>query len=51
MLRATYSALEAFEAEMRVLVEPSDEEVFGVVEKVVLALNAVDGDASHYDRR
>ncbi|MFC7969395.1 hypothetical protein [Streptomyces cinereoruber] len=46
LLRATDSALETFEAEMRGLVEPSDEEVFGVVERVVLALNAVD-DANH----
>ncbi|MET7860054.1 hypothetical protein ABZS81_23130 [Streptomyces sp. NPDC005318] len=47
LLRATDSVLEVFEAEMCVLVEPSDEEVLGAVERVVLALNAVDGDASH----
>ncbi|MFJ6406081.1 hypothetical protein ACIQK9_11235 [Streptomyces hydrogenans] len=47
LLRATDSALEAFEAEVRGLLEPSDDEVFGAVERVVLALNAVDGDASH----
>ncbi|MFE9741092.1 hypothetical protein [Streptomyces sp. NPDC006477] len=47
LLRATDSVLEAFEAEVRVLVEPSDEEIFGTVERVVLALNAVDGDVDH----
>ncbi len=47
LLKATDAALEAFEAEVRGLVEPSDEEVFGTVERVVLALNAVDGDDSH----
>ncbi|WP_234323121.1 hypothetical protein [Streptomyces bikiniensis] len=39
--------MEAFEAEVRGLLEPPDDEVFGAVEKVVPALNAVDGDASH----
>lgn len=47
LLRATDAALEAFEKEVCVLVEPSDEEVFGAVERVVLALNAVDEDDSH----
>ncbi|MFF0480203.1 hypothetical protein [Streptomyces sp. NPDC004435] len=47
LLRATDSVLEAFEAEVRGLLGPSDDEVFGAVERVVLALNAVDGDASH----
>ncbi|GHG15635.1 hypothetical protein GCM10017667_56540 [Streptomyces filamentosus] len=47
LLRATDSALEAFEAEVCALVGPSDAEVFGVVERVVLALNAVGGDDSH----
>ncbi|MGW4850217.1 hypothetical protein ACWEPZ_03160 [Streptomyces sp. NPDC004288] len=47
LLRATDSALEAFETEVCALVGPSDEQVFGVVERVVLALNAVDGDGSH----
>ncbi len=47
LLRATDSALEAFEGEMRGLVEPSDEEVFRAVERVVLALNAVDRDPRH----
>ncbi|MGW4050869.1 hypothetical protein ACWENA_08545 [Streptomyces sp. NPDC004779] len=46
-LRATDSALEAFEAEVRGHLEPSDDEVFGAVERVVLALDAVDGDAGH----
>ncbi|WKV74261.1 hypothetical protein AW27_023765 [Streptomyces sp. PCS3-D2] len=45
LLGATDSALEAFEAEVRVLVEPSDEELFGTVERAVLALNAVHSDA------
>ncbi|WP_026058186.1 hypothetical protein [Streptomyces sp. SS] len=47
LLMATDSVLEAFEAEVSGLLEPSDDEVFGAVERVVLALNAVDGDASH----
>ncbi len=47
LLRATDSALDAFEVEVRGLLEPSDDEVFGTVERVVLALNAVDDDASH----
>lgn len=47
LLTATDAVLEAFEAEVRVLVKPSDEEVFGTVEKVVVALNGVDGDDSH----
>ncbi|MFE7772610.1 hypothetical protein ACFU5O_01650 [Streptomyces sp. NPDC057445] len=51
LLRATDSVLEAFEAEMRGLVKPSDEEVFGAVERVVLALNAVDRDLRHSGAR
>ncbi|MER7596952.1 hypothetical protein [Streptomyces hydrogenans] len=47
LLRATDSALEAFEEEMRGLVNPSDEEVFRAVERVVLALNTVDRDPVH----
>ncbi len=47
LLRTTDSALEAFEAEVRGLLEPTDDEILGAVERVVLALNAVDGDASH----
>ncbi|MFH8838980.1 hypothetical protein [Streptomyces sp. NPDC017868] len=51
LLRATDSALEAFEAELRGLVKPSGEEVFRAVEKVVLALNAVDRDPLHKGAR
>ncbi|MFJ9826353.1 hypothetical protein ACIRSU_18570 [Streptomyces sp. NPDC101160] len=47
LLRATDAVLVAFEAEVGGLVELSDEEVFGAVERVVVALNGVDGDASH----
>ncbi|MFE2580249.1 hypothetical protein [Streptomyces sp. NPDC059378] len=47
LLRATDAALEAFEGEVRALQEPSDEVVFGTVEGVVLALNAIDGDGQH----
>ncbi|MFF6868971.1 hypothetical protein [Streptomyces sp. NPDC012450] len=47
LLKATDSALDAFEVEVRGLLEPSDDEVLGTVERVVLALNTVDGDASH----
>ncbi|WP_327265270.1 hypothetical protein OG444_30820 [Streptomyces sp. NBC_01232] len=47
LLRATDTALEVFEDEVRALREPSDEAVFGTVERVVLALNAVDGDGQH----
>ena len=43
LLRATDAALEEFEDEVRALREPSDEAVFGTVERVVLALNAIDG--------
>jgi nucleotide-binding universal stress UspA family protein len=49
LLRATDSALDAFEDEVRALREPSDEAVFGTVERVVLALNAIDGDGQHGD--
>lgn len=47
LLKATDAALEAFEAEVRGLTEPSDGDVFGAVERVVLALNAVDDGVSH----
>ncbi|MGW0365038.1 hypothetical protein [Streptomyces sp. NPDC002990] len=47
LLRATDAALEAFEDEVRALREPSDAAVFGAVERVVLALNAIDGDDQH----
>ncbi len=47
LLRATDAALGAFEAELRGLCGPSDEEVFRAVERVVLALNAVDRDPVH----
>ncbi|MET7549838.1 hypothetical protein ABZS95_29750 [Streptomyces sp. NPDC005479] len=47
LLRATDTALEVFEAEVRTLREPTDEAVFGAVERVVLALNAIDGDGQH----
>ncbi|MET9883460.1 hypothetical protein ABZZ20_09955 [Streptomyces sp. NPDC006430] len=51
LLRATDSALEAFEAEVRGFVKPSDEEVLRAVERVVLALNAVDRDPRHSGMR
>ncbi|MGW6954382.1 hypothetical protein [Streptomyces chartreusis] len=47
LLRATDAVLEVFEIEIRALREPSDEAVFGVVERVVLALNSIDGDSRH----
>ncbi|MFI1471812.1 hypothetical protein [Streptomyces wuyuanensis] len=47
LLRATDAALEAFEGEVRALREPSDEVVFETVERVVLALNAINGDGQH----
>ncbi|MEU8434127.1 hypothetical protein AB0F18_14620 [Streptomyces sp. NPDC029216] len=47
LLLATDDALTVFEDEVRALWEPSDEAVFGAVERVVLALNAIDGDAGH----
>ncbi|MGY1584665.1 hypothetical protein [Streptomyces sp. MN13] len=37
----TDDALKSFEADARGLTEPSDEQVFAVVERVVLALNRV----------
>ncbi|MFJ8011017.1 hypothetical protein [Streptomyces sp. NPDC096339] len=46
-LQATDAALAAFERDMRSLNMPSDEAVLGAVEKVVLALNAVDADGRH----
>ncbi|MFD7262899.1 hypothetical protein [Streptomyces sp. NPDC059874] len=47
LLRATDAALEVFEGEVRALREPSDDAVFGTVERVVLALNAVNWDKRH----
>ncbi len=47
LLRATDAALQAFEDEVRTLREPSDKAVFETVERVVLALNAIDGDGQH----
>ncbi|MFE9628412.1 hypothetical protein [Streptomyces sp. NPDC006527] len=47
LLRATDAVLEAFEDEVRALQEPYDEVVFGTVERVVLALNAIDEDGQH----
>ncbi|MEV6180925.1 hypothetical protein [Streptomyces sp. NPDC052015] len=47
LLRATDAVLEAFEDEVRALQEPYDEVVFGTVERVVLALNAIDEDGRH----
>ncbi|MFF7392481.1 hypothetical protein ACFZAE_29055 [Streptomyces scabiei] len=47
LLRATDAALEAFEDEVRAMQEPSDEVVFGTIEGVVLALNAIVGDGQH----
>lgn len=47
LLRATDAALEAFEDEVRALREPSDGAVFGTVEQVVLALNAINRDKQH----
>lgn len=47
LLKATDDALQAFEEDVRALREPSDEEVFGAIERVVLALNAVDKDDRH----
>ncbi|MFF3319367.1 hypothetical protein ACFYV5_28210 [Streptomyces sp. NPDC003035] len=47
LLQATDAALETFEGDVRALREPSDEEVFATIERVVVALNTVDGDDSH----
>lgn len=47
LLRATDTALEAFEDEVRALREPPEDAVFGAVERVVLTLNAIDGDGEH----
>jgi hypothetical protein len=44
MLSGTDEVLSSFESEVRALSDPSDEHVFGVVERVVLALNAVNRD-------
>lgn len=46
LLTATDAVLDAFESELPGLGEAPDEQVFAVVERVVLALNAVD-DAHH----
>ncbi|MGW4386524.1 hypothetical protein [Streptomyces sp. NPDC004685] len=42
LLMATDEVLETFEGELSGLDEASDEKIFSVVERVVLALNAVD---------
>ncbi|MFC8491844.1 hypothetical protein ACFUJU_13780 [Streptomyces sp. NPDC057235] len=42
LLRATDAELETFEVEMRGLVDPSDEEVFGTIERVVLRAEITD---------
>ncbi|KOV20603.1 hypothetical protein ADK90_12945 [Streptomyces sp. XY413] len=47
LLRATDAALEVFEDGVRALRQPSDEAVVGAVERVVLALNAIDRDEQH----
>lgn len=47
LLRATDAVLEAFEDEVRALREPSDEAVFGAVERVVLTLNAINEDSQY----
>jgi hypothetical protein len=44
MLSRTDEALSSFESEVRALSDSSDEHVFEVVERVVLALNAVNRD-------
>lgn len=41
---AVDTALDAYEREVRALGVPSDEEAFGCVERVVTALNAIDGE-------
>lgn len=55
LLTATDVVLDAFEGELPGLGEASDEQVFTVVERVVLALNAVDdahnGNAFETDER
>ncbi|WP_046500608.1 hypothetical protein [Streptomyces odonnellii] len=55
LLSATDAVLDAFEAELPALAEGNDEQVFAGVERVVLALNAVneahDGDAFETDER
>ncbi|WP_226028020.1 hypothetical protein [Streptomyces hyderabadensis] len=47
LLKATDDALQAFEEDIRALREPSDEEVLGAVERVVLDLNAINEDDEH----
>lgn len=55
LLTATDAVLDTFEGELRGLGKASDEHVFAVVERVVLALNAVDeahnGSAFETDER
>ncbi|MER6276633.1 hypothetical protein ABT202_10010 [Streptomyces sp900105245] len=55
LLTATDAVLDAFEGELHGLGEAPDEQVFAVVERVVLALNAVDdahnGSAFETDER
>ena len=41
MLLRTDEVLSSFQSEVRAFSDPSDEQVFGAVERVVLALNAV----------
>ncbi|OEJ95564.1 hypothetical protein [Streptomyces thermolilacinus] len=41
LLTPTDDALRAFEEDVRRLTDPSDQDVYGVIERVVLALNAV----------
>ncbi|MEU2180743.1 hypothetical protein [Streptomyces thermolilacinus] len=41
LLTATDDALRAFEEDVRRLTDPSDQDVYGVIERVVLALNTV----------
>ncbi|MEU6320161.1 hypothetical protein [Streptomyces sp. NPDC047009] len=55
LLTATDAVLDTFETELRCLAEADDAQIFGVVERVVLALNAVneahDGSAYETDER
>ncbi|MCP2312920.1 hypothetical protein [Kitasatospora paracochleata] len=47
LLAATDAVLGDFEADVRALAEPSDQQVMAVVERVVLALNAVNESFDH----
>ncbi|MEU3445656.1 hypothetical protein AB0H29_00205 [Streptomyces thermolilacinus] len=49
LLTATDAALRAFEEDARRLSEPSDQDVYEVIERVVLALNTVHGDETALD--